>query len=366
MRMLFLAVIAILFQLFAFVIGRGIDWLLRPWLTARRWVMAATFVVSNAFLVLLLMGEFRFGMGYLAVLWLGILTMMLMACVSFALGKFARGQHFPTYIRGLSVAVFASLVGLSVYNAYTPTVRHLSVQIDKPMAKSVRIGLVSDLHLGSLFGANQLDDLTAILQKERIDVLLMAGDIMDDDTKVYEAQNMKAAFARVVGATSSGAVASLGNHDLYNMDARRSIADAIRTTGAVLLDDKVATVHVGGVPLSVIGRFDDHVPDRQTTAELYDGLDKTQKQQPVILLDHRPSQIDENVKLPIDLQVSGHTHNGQVFPANFIVKMLNRVAYGHEIINDTHIVVSSGYGFWGVPLRLGSQSELWVIELSGK
>ncbi|WP_220089302.1 hypothetical protein [Moraxella ovis] len=64
--------------------------------------------------------------------------------------------------------------------------------------------------------------------------------------------------------------------------------------------------------------------------------------------------------------MSGHTHNGQIFPANFIVKMLNRVSYGHKEINNTHVIVSSGYGFWGIPFRLGSQSEVWVIELSGK
>lgn len=87
---------------------------------------------------------------------------------------------------------------------------------------------------------------------------------------------------------------------------------------------------------------------------------------PVILLDHRPSEIDQNVQPPIDLQVSGHTYNGQVFPANFIVKALNRVAYGHEKIDSTHVVVSSSYGFWGVPFRLGLQAEVWIIDMRGK
>lgn len=85
----------------------------------------------------------------------------------------------------------------------------------------------------------------------------------------------------------------------------------------------------------------------------------------MILLDHRPSQIDQNSQLPIDLQVSGHTHNGQIFPANFIVKAINRLGYGYQSFNNTHVVVSSGYGFWGVPFRLGSQSEVWVIKLVG-
>lgn len=84
------------------------------------------------------------------------------------------------------------------------------------------------------------------------------------------------------------------------------------------------------------------------------------------ILDHEPNEIEKNVQLPIDLQVSGHTHNGQIFPANFIVKFINRLGYGYERINNTDVIVSSGYGFWGVPFRLGSQAELWVIDLVGK
>ena len=85
----------------------------------------------------------------------------------------------------------------------------------------------------------------------------------------------------------------------------------------------------------------------------------------MILLDHRPSDIDEHSQLPIDLQVSGHTHNGQVFPANFIVSAINRLGYGYEAIGQGHFVVSSGYGFWGIPFRLGSRSEVWLINVSG-
>ena len=66
------------------------------------------------------------------------------------------------------------------------------------------------------------------------------------------------------------------------------------------------------------------------------------------------------------MQVSGHVHNGQIFPANFIVQRLNRIAYGYGKINDSHFFVTSGFGFWGVPFRLGSQSEVWIIDVKGK
>lgn len=370
MRMVFLTVIVVLFQLCAYAVGRGLFWLIEPYLpSVRALVLAVTFVVSNVFLATLFFGQFRWGMGYLAVLWFGVLTMLIICAINAVLHKFglvASVTGLGSGIRLLAVLTFSGLLGLSIYHAYTPTVRHLDIQLDKPMAHPVRLAMVSDLHLGSLFGSEQLDRLAHILSEQKVDLLLMPGDIMDDDTEVYEAEGMQASFAGVVGATTSGVVASLGNHDLYDEDSRLAIAQAVRATGALLLDDQVSVVVANGVPLSIIGRYDDHVKDRKTTAQLFEQLPMAARQNPVILLDHRPSQIDDNIQLPIDVQVSGHTHNGQVFPANFIVKMINRVAYGHAHIDGTHIIVSSGYGFWGIPFRLGSQSEVWVIEMRGK
>ena len=83
-----------------------------------------------------------------------------------------------------------------------------------------------------------------------------------------------------------------------------------------------------------------------------------------MVLDHRPTEIVENVQTPMDIQFSGHTHNGQVFPANFIVRALYRLHYGHEAIDGKEIFVSSGYGFWGVPLRLGSRSEVLIVDVT--
>ena len=115
--------------------------------------------------------------------------------------------------------------------------------------------------------------------------------------------------------------------------------------------------------LLVVGRNDDTDKNRPSTAKL---LENQNTELPVLLMDHRPTGIEEHAKLPVDVQVSGHVHNGQVAPANLIVRLLNRVHYGYEQINNGHFFVTSGYGFWGVPLRLGSQSEVWIIEVKGK
>ena len=86
----------------------------------------------------------------------------------------------------------------------------------------------------------------------------------------------------------------------------------------------------------------------------------------MFLLDHQPNEIEEHAKLPIDLQVSGHTHRGQIFPANLITRFIYPLDYVYEQIGNGHFVVTSGYGFWGIPMRLGSQSEVWILEVKGK
>ena len=127
-----------------------------------------------------------------------------------------------------------------------------------------------------------------------------------------------------------------------------------------MLRDAVAVVADRVV---VVGRDDDMHADRPSLAAL---LKDVRRDLPVLVLDHRPTEIVGNVQTPMDIQVSGHAHNGQVFPANFIVRALYRLHYGHETIDGKEIFVSSGYGFWGVPLRLGSRSEVLVIDVTGR
>lgn len=362
-RLLFLSAVILLIELFSYLGARGIFWLIKPYFAhAKRAVFIGMFVLTHLFLASFFVGQFRFGMGYMTVLWLCLLAMLMTLAVFVIAKKSSLGKLISPDglgIRTFGVMSFVGLMALALYNAYTPTVRHISLTVDKPI-KPLKIALASDTHLGHLVGQRELNKLADILKQQQADLLLMAGDIMDDDTHAYHAKQMHTALANVVSSVGGHAIASLGNHDLYREPERQAIVDAIKDSGTILLDDKTHTLTLNGTPITIIGRYDDHFEGRKSTAELMAGVDTTHL---VVLLDHRPSQIDQNTQLPIDLQVSGHTHNGQVFPANFIVKAINRLGYGHELINGTHVIVSSGYGFWGVPFRLGSQSEVWIINL---
>jgi len=263
-------------------------------------------------------------------------------------------------LRALAVVVFLGLFIFSLYSAYVPIVRHLSISIDKPLAKPLRIAVASDLHLGRLFGVTAIDRLTRLMNSTRADMLLMPGDIMDDNTDAFNDYSMENNLAELCANLPYGVYATLGNHDLYGHE--RPISQALRDAGVHLLNDDVFCIEHEGQKVWLVRRFDNHKRQRVATIDL---LAKADTSQPVILLDHRPSDIDEHSQLPIDLQVSGHTHNGQVFPANFIVSAINRLGYGYEAIGQGHFVVSSGYGFWGIPFRLGSRSEVWLINVSG-
>ena len=370
MRWVFLAITVLLLEGLTYGAARGVQWGLTPWLTAKtsRYVLWALFAFSNGLLLAVVVKFSGMGlkllMSWLTVLWLFILAMLATWLVHLLVSKLllasmgaSTASGYTLWgVRGLLAVMFVGLVGLGVYNAYMPVVRRLTIQTNQPLAKPLRIGLVSDLHLGRLIGQYHLKKLQAIVKDEHIELLLMAGDIMDDNTDEYNARNMQPTLSALVHAVPLGVYASLGNHDMYGHEAqiRRAIEDA----GIHLLTDSRALVDQR---LWLVGRLDDHAKYRKPTADLL----PPNNQLPIVLLDHEPSQIAQNVALPIDVQLSGHTHNGQIFPANFIVKAMYRLAYGHERIHNTDVIVSSGYGLWGVPFRLGSQSEVWVIDLIG-
>lgn len=173
MRFLFLASVVIVIQLFSYGTGASLQWLLKPWLSQNwlRLLMPLVFILSNVLVVVALLRlhplAFRWISAWM-VLMLFVLMSALMTWVIWLLTK----QMLPTATMdmGLRILGVAGVVGLFAYalhSAYVPTVRHLTIEIDKPLATPVRVAVASDLHLGRLFGSKQLDWLTATLKKSR-------------------------------------------------------------------------------------------------------------------------------------------------------------------------------------------------------
>lgn len=349
------AIAVIVLQLFLYSFSRTLGWLFNLSAGRRKLVMWGCYLAANAVIVLHFLRVFTLFRGValmLALLLFAFFISFLTACLYRLSGKNVRVN------RWLKIAypfAFCGLVGLSVYNAYTPKIERFSVQIDKPLSP-IKIGVASDLHLGRLFGGKQLDMLAEIFAKEKVDLILLPGDIMDDNLIFYRKENMGEHLRKL--RAPLGVYATLGNHDFFG--AQNSIAAELRKAGVQVLWDQA--VEIGG-KFAIIGRNDDLVKNRPSTEQLLKGVNSAL---PVFLMDHRPTEIEKHAKLPIDIQVSGHAHRGQIFPASLITKMMYRLDYGYEKIGNGHFFVTSGYGFWGIPMRLGSQSEVMIIEVSGK
>lgn len=358
-RWLFAVLVLAVLQVLLWVFARSLRFMLGG--KRRRWLTAAVFVAGDgltlAALSRLVPGLFIAQAWLVALLWLWFLAAAA-GFVPYWLGKRFAPQRAATALRVWLPAAFAALFAWGFFNANSTVVRHYMVALDKPMAQPLRIGVASDLHLdsGFFFGARELDRLAAIFAAEQVDVILLPGDVINDRPDAFYAEGM-AAHLRALQAPL-GIFATLGNHEFYG-DAEEN-AQALRNAGVQVLRDAVAVVADRVV---IAGRDDDTHANRPPLAVL---LQQTRRDLPVLVLDHRPTEIMENVQTPMDIQFSGHTHNGQVFPANFIVRALYRLHYGHEAIDGKEIFVSSGYGFWGVPLRLGSRSEVLIVDVTGR
>lgn len=356
----------ILLQFFSYGFARALLWQFRVTLPkTRRWVYAVCFVFSNALLILTMLRVwlpmFRITANWLVLLLFMSFTAAIVTALCFALKPFIAQEKLGRPLRFIAPMILVAIYALALHNAYTPVVRYATIQLDKPLPKPLRIGMASDTHLGALFGNKQIDDLVRIMQQEQVDMVFLPGDIMDDNTLVYEAENMHDHLSKL--RAPLGVYATIGNHDIgyQGVPQYPIITRTLEKAGITVLTNQAVQINnafwVVGLP--------DHMmhQGREPIKNVLRNVDTTQ---PVFVLDHRPNSVLEHAQLPIDLQVSGHVHNGQVFPANFIVRFLNRIHYGYEKINNSHFVVTSGYGFWGVPFRLGSQSEVWIIDVQGK
>jgi predicted MPP superfamily phosphohydrolase len=148
-----------------------------------------------------------------------------------------------------------------------------------------------------------------------------------------------------------------GNHEYYGA---RGQSDFIRESGITLLCD---TVYKIDSLFYLAGRNDQLFGQRKTIGEL---LEKVPHDLPVIVLDHRPTGLEEASRTIADVQFSGHTHNGQLFPINLITRIVYDLSWGYRKIRNTHFFVSSGLRLWGPPVKTAGTSEIMLVDISFK
>ena len=229
----------------------------------------------------------------------------------------------------------------------------LTLAVNKPI-NPLKIVAISDLHLGYNTGTAELNEWIRLINLEKPDIVLMAGDVIDNHIERVVKQNLS--FEKI--ESRYGVYACLGNHEYIGSTSKISQSlDFLNNAKVTVLRDTAILIND---EFYLIGRDDRTNPNRKSLPELLQTLDR---EKPIILLDHQPFNLEEAAKNDIDLQFSGHTHNGQLPPVSWITKRMYEVSHGYLHKGDSHIYVSSGIGIWGGKFRIGTQSEYVVITL---
>lgn len=254
------------------------------------------------------------------------------------------------------LAILITSITFGTFHAYSPVVRTYAITIQNTAlaGEDLHIAMAADMHFGLLSGVRHAKRLVHEINALDADLVLFPGDIIDDDIDIYIRRGFDTVLDNV--QAKYGVYASLGNHDRYQGNMNDLIT-AIEGRGMTVLYDESITV---ADRFTLIGRKDKTDRNRAPLAQLTHGIDATK---PVFLLEHQPVELGIAAEQGIDLIVSGHTHRGQIFPANFITRLLFENDYGYLQKGTMHSIVTSGYGFWGPPIRLGSRSEIVSITI---
>jgi len=300
---------------------------------------------------------------------IAVIALDLLRFVLWAVGKspvVLFGEHYRTvkFVLFLSVNIIVVvLLFIGHYKATAPRISKVDINIEKEASgyDSLNVVLISDLHLGAINGYNTLQRWVTAVNKLSPDMVLIAGDIVDDSPGPLKRKHLGELLAEINAPL--GVYCIQGNHELYGNFPRT--LQYLQTHGISFLLDTAMLVDNS---FYVVGRLDRQagrgVPvsgkHRKTLEELLLGLDHNK---PIILLDHQPYELGKTAAAGVDLQVSGHTHRGQMWPLTLITKRVYELDYGYLRKGNTHFYVTEGLGTWGPRVRIGSRSEIVQLKI---
>jgi predicted MPP superfamily phosphohydrolase len=375
MKPRFIIVIAIFLSLFA-LINYYIGWHVQLFLSSVFQIEQFTLFWSFFWLIVFSFLIGRLGSRYMPY-WLSSLLKLVgsywlaVMFFSFILLPFmdiaAGGLALYSVEASLSILILGSLLCLIVlalmlrgsWNASNPIVRNYEITIPKGAGKlkELRIAVASDLHLGTIVGNKKLQVLVDRMNSLKPDLILLPGDVIDDDIKPFIRYNMGGIMKQLKAPL--GVYAVLGNHE-YMGGHIKEFTEQMRASGVDVLMDRSVRI---ADSFYVIGRKDKAAESikpngRMQLEELLADVDQSI---PLILMDHQPHRLDKAEAAGVDVMLSGHTHRGQMMPNHYITRRLFELDWGYLKKGNLHAIVSSGYGTWGPPIRIGSRSE--IIEL---
>ncbi|MEU9065987.1 metallophosphoesterase [Streptomyces sp. NPDC048306] len=262
-------------------------------------------------------------------------------------------------VAGAAAAAAVGTVGYGTYGVLNgPSVKRVTVPLAKlpRAAHGFRIAVVSDIHLGPVLGRGFAQKVVDTINSTQPDLIAVVGDLVDGSVK--DLGPAAAPLARL--KARHGAYFVTGNHEYFS-GAEQWVAE-VRRLGLLPLENartELPHFDLAGVN-DVAGEDEGQGPD-------YDrALGDRDRSRACVLLAHQPVQIHDAVDHGVDLQLSGHTHGGQLWPGNLIAGAANPTLAGLERYGDTQLYVSRGAGAWGPPTRVGAPSDITVIELASR
>lgn len=353
MRVLMGALVIALYGGITFYLG----WNLKKWLIALHifrleplyWMIL--FIVSLGFIL----GRIHELLKPLAVIgnyWMFILQYGLIICLIANLVMLLTPIKSVVWVGTIAVVLLVVLFGVGTYNAYTPVTRELSIQIDKA-GEPMRVVVASDFHLGVLSNKGHLEKFVQKANEAKPDLVLLVGDLIDDDPSWYIEDGMHEVMKQL--KTTYGVYGVLGNHEYYGGKIPLLIKEMEASNVTMLLDETIL-VHNR---FYLTGQEDRTNKSRKPL----ESLKPEEETLPWFVMNHTPDDLETPEALGVDFHTSGHTHKGQMWPNNLITSRIFELDYGYKQKGTMNALVSSGFGFWGPPTRIGSQSELWIVNI---
>ncbi|PWJ63128.1 hypothetical protein SAMN05720473_10957 [Fibrobacter sp. UWB15] len=306
-------------------------------------------------------------------------------------------RRVSRYLLGITCAFTFIFIGYGMQHNDDYKTNLLTIDLPSQYTENFTAIFFSDIHVDPLFKAQKLERFIAQVDSIKPDYLLFGGDLADITTEKMDHAGYDSLFKKLTAGAKVAAVAINGNHEAFMANSDNSPEEWMRKVGFVVLDDSTACLgnvcFTGRTDFTVARSRDTErkplselIPDsikivehvKDSTDSLADSTrtvaaapaityDTIPLYRPWILLDHQPKGIEKTHagRLP-DFALSGHTHNGQFFPVTFLIDFVWKIAYGKGALSGVLWLVSSGFDCWGPPVRLGSDSEIWVIKFKAK
>jgi predicted MPP superfamily phosphohydrolase len=269
--------------------------------------------------------------------------------------------------RASAVAVGAasvSLVGVGAASALgPPDLLQVPVRLRKldPVFNGFRIAVVSDIHLGPLSGRAHTERIVRMINETEPDLVAIVGDLVDGRVEELgpAAEPLRDLESR------EGTFFVTGNHEYFVEDPLSWLRELERL-GVQPLRNENTAIRRGAAAFDLAGVNDVAGESRSDAPDFDRALSRLDSLRPTVLLAHHPVQVEEAAARGVDLQLSGHTHGGQMWPFHYIVRAVQPSLAGLSTVGNTQLYVSRGSGFWGPPVHVGAPPDITVLSLHGE